>query len=162
MGAVQGAEDAELGFIASDSQLLRFPAGSVRPQGRTAGGMAGIKLSTDAHVVYFTSVPSSSEATLVVATVATGSHTLPGTDPGSAKVSDFTEYPAKGRGTGGVRSQRFLKGEDMVSIAWVGPLPARAVGVDGAPRSLPESGSRRDASGTMLDSVIGTIGAQIG
>ena len=68
----------------------------------------------------------------------------------------------QGRGTGGVRSHRFLKGEDTVSIAWVGPLPARSVGMDGTPRSLPESGSRRDASGAMLDSVIGTIGAQIG
>ncbi len=162
VGAVQGSEDDELVFIASDSQLLRFPAGSVRPQGRTAGGMAGIKLAADAHVVYFTSVEAQSTAAFVVATVATGSHTLPGTDPGSAKVSDFAEYPAKGRGTGGVRSQRFLKGEDTVSVAWVGPLPARAVGSDGTPRSLPESGSRRDASGAMLDSVIGAIGARIG
>ena len=79
-----------------------------------------------------------------------------------AKLSDFAEYPAKGRATGGVRSHRFLKGEDTVSVAWVGPLPARAVGPDGAPRSLPESGSRRDASGTMLDAVVGSIGAQIG
>ena len=162
VGAAQGAEDDELVFIASDSQLLRFPAGSVRPQGRTAGGMAGIKLAADAHVVYFTSVETHGAAALVVATVATGSHTLPGTDPGSAKVSDFSEYPAKGRGTGGVRSQRFLKGEDTVSVAWVGPLPARAVASDGTPRMLPESGSRRDASGAMLDSVIGAIGARIG
>ena len=162
VGAVQGSDDDELVFIASDSQLLRFPAGSVRPQGRTAGGMAGIKLAAGAHVVYFTSVDSQGAAAVVVATVAAGSQTLPGTDPGSAKVSDFSEYPAKGRGTGGVRSQRFLKGEDIVSVAWVGPQPARAVGSDGAPRALPESGARRDASGAMLDSVIGAIGARIG
>ncbi|TFC88810.1 DNA topoisomerase (ATP-hydrolyzing) subunit A [Cryobacterium sp. TMT3-29-2] len=162
VGAVQGAEDDELVFIASDSQLLRFPAGSVRPQGRTAGGMAGIKLTAGAHVVHFASVDARNEDVLVVATIATGSHTLTGTDPGSAKVSDFSEYPAKGRGTGGVRSQRFLKGEDTVSVAWVGPLPARAVSSDGTPRTLPESGSRRDASGAMLDSVIGAIGARIG
>ncbi|MBC7442942.1 MAG: DNA topoisomerase IV subunit A [Ramlibacter sp.] len=162
VGAVQGSEDDELVFIASDSQLLRFPAASVRPQGRTAGGMAGIKLAPDAHVVFFTSLSPQAVASAVAATVATGSHTLPGTDPGSAKVSDFSEYPAKGRATSGVRSQRFLKGEDTISLAWVGPEPARAVGPDGSPRTLPESGSRRDASGAMLDSVIGMIGAQIG
>jgi DNA gyrase subunit A len=162
VGAVQGSEDDELVFIASDSQLLRFPAASVRPQGRTAGGMAGLKLAPGAHVVHFTSLAPEAVETAVVATVATGSQTLPGTDPGSAKVSDFSEYPAKGRATGGVRSQRFLKGEDTVSVAWVGMAPARAVGSDGSPRTLPATGSRRDASGTMLDAVIGAIGAQIG
>ncbi len=162
VGAVQGADDDELVFVATDSQLLRFPAGAVRPQGRTAGGMAGIKLTDGAHVLFFTSVPADIAGTAVVTTVATSSQTLPGTDPGSAKVSEFAEYPAKGRGTGGVRSQRFLKGEDTLSVAWVGPSPVRAVGTDGSPRTLPESGSRRDASGTMLDAVIGAIGARIG
>ncbi|TFB49459.1 DNA gyrase/topoisomerase IV subunit A [Cryobacterium tagatosivorans] len=162
VGAVQGGDDDELVFVATDSQLLRFPAGAVRPQGRTAGGMAGIKLTDGAHVVFFTSVPADLAGTAVVATVATSSQTLPGTDPGSAKVSEFVEYPPKGRGTGGVRSQRFLKGEDMLSVAWVGPAPARAVGADGSPRTLPESGARRDASGTMLDAVVGAIGARIG
>jgi DNA gyrase subunit A len=162
VGAVQGADDDELVFVATDSQLLRFSAGSVRPQGRTAGGMAGIKLTGAAHVVFFTSVPADDAETAVVATVASSSQTLPGTDPGSAKVSDFAEYPAKGRGTGGVRSQRFLKGEDMLAVAWVGPAPARAVGADGSPRTLPETGSRRDASGAMLDAVVGAIGARIG
>ena len=161
VGAVQGADDDELVFVATDSQLLRFAAGAVRPQGRTAGGMAGIKLAGGAHVVFFTSVPADEGITTVVATIASSSQTLPGTDPGSAKVSDFAEYPAKGRGTGGVRSQRFLKGEDMLAVAWVGPASARAVGADGSPRSLPESGARRDASGTMLDAVVGAIGARI-
>ncbi|MEO6199950.1 MAG: DNA topoisomerase (ATP-hydrolyzing), partial [Cryobacterium sp.] len=162
VGAVQGGDDDELVFVATDSQLLRFSASAVRPQGRTAGGMAGIKLIDGAHVIFFTSVPAADADTAVVATVAGSSQTLPGTDPGSAKVSDFTEYPAKGRGTGGVRSHRFLKGEDMVSVAWVGPAPVRAVGADGSARTVPESGARRDASGAMLDAVVGAIGARIG
>ena len=37
-------DDAELVFITSDAQLLRFPAVPVRPQGRPAAGMAGIRL----------------------------------------------------------------------------------------------------------------------
>lgn len=162
VGAVQGAEDDELVFVASDAQLLRFPAATVRPQGRTAGGMAGIKLGADAKVVYFTSLPAADAEAAVVATIASGSQTLAGTDPGSAKVSAFTEFPAKGRATGGVRAHRFLKGEDVLYLAWVGAPPLRAVGIDGAPRTLPETGARRDASGTMLDAVVGSIGAGIG
>jgi DNA gyrase subunit A len=162
IGAVQGREDDELVFITSDAQLLRFPAATVRPQGRTAGGMAGIKLSADARVIFFTSLPAAEAEDAVVATVAASSQTLPGTDPGSAKVSAFTEYPTKGRATGGVRSHRFLKGEDVLSLAWVGAAPARALGAEGSPRILPDTGARRDASGTMLDAIIGSIGSGIG
>ena len=161
VGAVQGGDDDELVFIASDSQLLRFAAAGVRPQGRAAGGVAGIKLAPGSHVVFFTSLSPEDAESAVVATVAVGGATLPGTDSGSAKVSEFGEYPVKGRATNGVRSQRFLKGEDTIAVAWVGPAPARAVGPDGAPRTLPDSGSRRDASGLMLDALIGSIGTQI-
>ncbi|MEB0001499.1 DNA topoisomerase IV subunit A [Cryobacterium sp. 10S3] len=161
IGAEQGTEDDELVFVTSDAQLLRFPAASVRPQGRLAGGMAGIKLAADARAVFFTSLAADDAETAVVATVAASSHTLAGTDPGSAKVSEFTEFPAKGRATSGVRAHRFLKGEDAIAVAWVGPMPARAVGPDGAPRTLPETGARRDASGTMLEALVGTIGARI-
>ena len=35
------ADDDELVFVTSDAQLLHFPASAVRPQGRSAGGMAG-------------------------------------------------------------------------------------------------------------------------
>ncbi len=43
--AVADREDLDLVFVTTDAQLLRFPARSVRPQGRSAGGMAGIKLA---------------------------------------------------------------------------------------------------------------------
>ena len=57
VGAVQLASDAlDLVFITSDAQLLRFGAASVRPQGRAAGGMAGIRLSARASVVWFGAV----------------------------------------------------------------------------------------------------------
>ncbi|MFZ0161410.1 MAG: DNA gyrase subunit A, partial [Kineosporiaceae bacterium] len=38
-------EDCDLVFVTSDAQLLRFGAAKVRPQGRAAGGMAGINLA---------------------------------------------------------------------------------------------------------------------
>ena len=162
VGAVQGDESDELVFVASDAQLLRFPASTVRPQGCPAGGMAGINLGGGAHVVHFTSLAADDVPQTVVVTIATTTDTLLGTDPGSAKVSDFSEFPAKGRATGGVRAQRFLKGEDALHLAWVGPSPALAVGPDGAARTLPDGGAKRDASGQPLEAVVGAIGTRIG
>lgn len=159
VGAAPASDGAELVFVASDAQLLRFDASSVRPQGRAAGGMAGIRLSDGAEVVAFTVVGASAFDAVVV-TIAGSGAALAGTDAGTAKVSAFTEFPAKGRATGGVRAQRFLKGEDALTHAWVGTDP-RAVGTDGATRALPEAGAKRDASGTPLDGVIGAIGTGI-
>ena len=147
-------------FVSSDAQLLRFDAASVRPQGRAAGGMAGIRLSPGAQAISFNVVPGSDAADAVVVTVAGSTQALAGTDAGSAKVSAFDEFPAKGRATGGVRAQRFLRGEDTLAMAWVG-VEARAVGPDGAARLLPPAGAKRDASGTPLDGVVGAIGTTV-
>jgi len=156
VGAAEAPDDAELVFVTTDAQLLRFPASAVRPQGAPAGGMAGIKLGAGASVLFFGAVTPETDA--VVATVSGGESVLPGTEPGRAKVSAFGEYPAKGRATGGVRAHAFLKGEDRLTVAWVGPEPALAVDPTGAVRKLPESGARRDASGQPVDGVIGSIG----
>ncbi len=161
VGAVQPDATDDLVFVASDAQLLHFAAGIVRPQGRTAGGMAGISLGADARVVFFGSVPAMEGDSAVVATIAGSASVLPGTDPGTGKISDFAEFPAKGRATGGVRAQRFLKGEDLILSAWVGVGPVLAVGVDGSARALPEPGAKRDASGVPLVAIIDSFGASI-
>ena len=96
-----GAED--LVFVTSDAQLLRFPASAVRPQGRSAGGMAGIRLSPG-RVGDLLRGASTRRADNVVVTSAGSSDALPGTQPGALKVTPYAEYPAKGRGTGGVRA----------------------------------------------------------
>ena len=83
---------------------------------------------------------------------------LPGLETGSAKVTHLAEYPPKGRATGGVRCQRFLKGQDRLILAWAGPGPARAVSDLGKPLPLPDLDQRRDASGTPLRSPLGAIG----
>jgi len=158
IGAAPAADGVELVFVTSDAQLLRFGADTVRPQGRAAGGMAGIRLSDGARVISFTAVPPADDT--VVVTVAGSAQSLPGTDAGSGKVSDFTEFPPKGRATGGVRAQRFLKGEDTLTLAWVGSEP-RAVGADGSVRQLPQAGAKRDASGQALDAVIGAVGTAV-
>jgi len=147
---------AELVFVTNDAQLLHFPATAVRPQGRSGGGMAGIKLGIGASVVYFGAV---SAMEVVVATVSGTSRALPGTDAGSVKVTGFGHYPAKGRATGGVRCHRFLKGEDAVLLAWVGPAPAIAAAPSGSPVPLPAADARRDGSGTPSSQPIAAIGS---
>jgi DNA gyrase subunit A len=145
---------AELVFITNDAQLLHFPANAVRPQGRSGGGMAGIKLGIGARVVHFGAV-SATEA--VVVTVSGMSRALPGTDAGSVKVTGFEHYPAKGRATGGVRCHRFLKGEDALLLAWAGPAPAIAAAPSGSPVPLPAADARRDGSGTPSSQPIAAI-----
>ena len=142
---VVGAVDLQTGtetlcFITSDAQLLHFarrrraPAGSRgrrhgrRPAGdRRAGGVVR---------------RARPRRTSVVVTAAGSSTALPGTEPGTLKVTPFTEYPAKGRATGGVRCHRFLKGEDTLVLAWAGAAPARAA----ARQRLPDRPARGHGS----------------
>src|SRR5205085_10461853 len=97
VGAVQLGADDDLVFVTSDAQLLRFAAASVRPQGRGATGMAGVRLAAGQRVVFFGAVPAGAES--VVVTVAGSAGALPGTEPGTAKVTPYGHYPVKGRGT---------------------------------------------------------------
>ncbi|MFE2915312.1 DNA gyrase/topoisomerase IV subunit A [Kitasatospora indigofera] len=156
VGAVElrtGEED--LVFITSDAQLLRYPAGQVRPQGRPAGGMAGVKLTDGARVLSFTAVDPAVDA--VVVSVAGASGTLTGEAQSSWKVTPFEQYPRKGRATGGVRCQRFLRGEDALAFAWAGAAPARAATEKGAPVELPERDPRRDGSGVPVTTPIAAV-----
>ncbi len=156
VGVAQGPDSEDLVFVTSDAQLLHFRASQVRPQGVAAGGMAGINLGAKATAIFFGAVDPGSD--VVVATISTPAETLAGADPGRAKVSRFSEFPAKGRATGGVRAHTFLKGEVSLALAWAGPAPALAVGPDGSLRTLPDAGAKRDASGTPMDAVVGSIG----
>ena len=169
--AAVAEDDDRLVFISSDSSLLTFDAKNVRPQGRTAGGMAGIKLAEGAHVAAFNVVPAgkvawtyeegenglTSGSGSVVLTVAGDSDALPGTENGAAKVTPLEMYPTKGRATGGVRSQRFLKGQNTLILAWVGPYPLHASTSAGSPVELPKPDMRRDGSGVDLASPIAFI-----
>ncbi|HEV7949843.1 MAG TPA: DNA gyrase C-terminal beta-propeller domain-containing protein, partial [Glaciihabitans sp.] len=156
VGVDAAPDGTEFVFVTSDAQLLRFFASTVRPQGPSAGGMAGINLGSGSTVIFFGVVDAARD--VVVATVSGSSQALPGMDTGRAKVSALDEFPAKGRATGGVRAHGFLKGEDQLTLAWAGPAPAHALGADGALRTLPEAGAKRDASGVLLDAPILSIG----
>lgn len=155
VGAVESAADDDIVLITSDAQALRFPAAAVRPQGRGAGGMAGIRLTPGGEVIFAGSIPPDPQSLLV--TVAGSRSALPGTSAHSAKVSSLTEVPTKGRGTGGVRIHRFQRGEDVLVLAWAGMAPARACGASGAPLDLPGALDKRDASGHLVGGPIAAI-----
>ena len=172
LAAAEARNEDRLVFVSTDSSLLTFEAKNVRPQGRTAGGMAGIRLAEGCSVAAFAVVPDGkgtwnyeegenglfSASGAVVLTVAGDSEALPGTENGAAKVTPLEMYPTKGRGTGGVRSQRFLKGQDTLILAFVGAYPLHASTQSGAPMELPKPDMRRDGSGTDLSAPIAVVG----
>jgi DNA gyrase subunit A len=162
--------NADLVFITSEAQLLRFAASAVRPQGRAAGGMAGIRLDGGASVIWFGAVGPAARvpgtgnpgadpaAEAVVVTAAGQSDALPGTGGAALKVTPFAEYPAKGRATGGVRCQRFLKGEDGLVLAWIGPPPVFGATEAGIIVELTEMTGRRDGSGNAVTRPLSILG----
>lgn len=158
VGAVElVAPEARLVFITTDGQLLHFGADAVRPQGRAAGGVAGIKLARGASVVWFGAVAAEEAA---VVTVSGSSGSLPGTEIGNAKITSFADFPGKGRATGGVRCHRFLKGEDVLLIAYAGGAPVVAGAASGAPVDLPPTDHRRDGSGVPVAQPITALGSR--
>ncbi|MEV6625472.1 DNA topoisomerase IV subunit A [Amycolatopsis sp. NPDC051106] len=126
-----------LAFMTSEASLLKYAASLVRPQGLKGGGMAGINVGAGSAVFFGAIRTDDDEHGEPMVITSTGQ---------SVKVTPFSEYPAKGRATGGVRAQRFLKGETALRVAWIGPRPAGAA-KNGDPVELPEIDVRRDGSG---------------
>lgn len=135
---------AELVFVSSDSSLLKFPASKVRPQGANAGGVAGISLVEGCQAITFG--VSESEETLV--TTFTGA---------TVKTTPLSAYPPKGRGSKGVRSHKFLKGEESLTIANISENPSAVMGAKNV--KLPPVSDKRDGSGTsiMVNSIFGIV-----
>lgn len=153
IAAAQALDDSgEVVLITDDAQLLRFPFEALRASGRPAGGVAGIRLSEDAHVIFGHVVLANDDS--LVATVAGDQGALPGTQGHSIKVTPLTEFPAKGRGTGGVRCHKFLAGENVLVHATAGNAPVHACGGTGAPVDVPAKQGKRDGSGVALSKPI--------
>lgn len=157
IGSAIAPDDSDCVFVTSNAHLLHFSASAVRPQGRGAGGMAGIKLGADASAVFFGAVDLSKENSVVTAAGASDAMTAA---TSSIKYSDFAEFPAKGRATGGVRCHKFLRGEDVLTHAWVGagsPILETGSGKTIA-QDLPTKA--RDASGEAFTGTLGAIGGR--
>ena len=136
------------------------------------GGRAGVRLGWGWAAAAFAVVPDGkvtwhfgegedglfSASGAVVLTVAGDSEALPGTENGAAKVTPLEMYPTKGRGTGGVRSQRFLKGQDTLILAFVGAYPLHASTRSGAPVEWRKPDMRRDGAGTDLSAPSAVVG----
>jgi len=153
------AEQATLAFVTSAGNLLHFPATAVRVQGPAAAGMAGVKVAEGTEVVFFGALTDI--ATSVVVSISGDSRALPGTELGSAKVTDLALYPSKGRATLGVRCHKLRSGEDQITHAWVGRAPARAATAAGKPIDLPEPTDKRDATGTPASAPVAGIGGTL-
>jgi DNA gyrase subunit A len=164
VGAVELVDgEEELVFFGSTGDLLRFPANLVRPQGRAAGGMAGMKLDAGAFLVGFQAVPLQGDTLFEEPLVVTCGGLPPegrGNGNGvasSVKVTPLSEYPRKGRATGGVRCQRLLSGEALLVLGWAGTNPWAAA-ANGDPVDLPPATGKRDGSGTPVDRPVAAVG----
>jgi len=131
-------DDADAVFITDDAQLLRFPAASVRPQGRASGGVAGMKVKDGQRVIAFAAVATAHGFDV---------HTV--TDGGKAKVTAAAEYPSKGRGTAGVRCHTMTKGSTKLTHAGIVPAGSNVTGPNGK-TIKPPARDKRDGSGTGM------------
>lgn len=136
-------QEDEVVFVSSDAQLLRMRASQVRPQGRSASGMSGMRLRDGAHIVSAHAVSDASACG--VATV---------TDSFNGKWTPLSEYPLLGRATSGVRAMALKKADTAVVAAFVGEKPPALVSDKNKISSFSWQTSRRDASGTPLPVVV--------
>ena len=79
-------------MISKNGQTIRFAESAVRPMGRTAGGVRGMKLRGEDVVVAAVAAETGDSRQLLIVT-----------EGGFGKRTDLIHYPRKGRGTMGVR-----------------------------------------------------------
>ena len=158
VGATQVPDnEGQVVLITDDAQLLRFDFSVLRAAGRPAGGVAGIKCTGEAKVIFGAVIPNDGE--LLVGTVAGDSETLPGTAAHSMKITPLADFPAKGRATGGVRCHKFLSGEDCLVTAVAGQAPLHACTGTGGSVELPTKQGKRDGSGSPVSKPVVALAA---
>ena len=79
-------------LVASTAKAVRFHENDVRPMGRTASGVRGIKMAQDAQVIALISIQPS----------AAGEQILIGTEHGFGKRTPLADFPVQRRGGKGV------------------------------------------------------------
>ncbi len=103
---VETTGEDDIFMISKDGQTIRFSESAVRPMGRTAGGVRGMKLrGTDVVVAAVAANHIDSRQLLIV------------TEGGFGKRTDLVHYPRKGRGTMGVRGIKLTEARGAAVVA---------------------------------------------
>lgn len=97
-------------FGASDSNVLLFPATSIRPSGSKSGGVRGFKTKEGSEVLFFGLVESLSDSSI----------TLLSKTPKSIKHTRLSDIPTKSKGGMGVATHLFRKGESTLVDLYIG------------------------------------------
>ncbi|MGC4106109.1 MAG: DNA gyrase subunit A [Thermomicrobiales bacterium] len=101
--------DDEMVLVTTGGQAIRFPEGDVRPMGRTAAGVIGIRLDLGDTVIASDVVDPSKELLVVAA-------------KGLGKRTDIGEYRAQSRGGKGIQAMRLTpRTGKIVAAGMTGP-----------------------------------------
>jgi DNA gyrase subunit A len=138
--ASSGEQDVFL--VSQTGQTMRFPEDLVRPMGRSAAGVRGMKLRAGDEVVAF--AVSEEEKDLLIVT-----------DAGYGKRTKLDKYPAKGRGGMGVKGIKITSRRGRVVSALMAELDDEVflVSSGGVMIRMPVrdiSAQGRDASGVRV------------
>jgi DNA gyrase subunit A len=141
-----GWDEFELLLVSAGGQGIRFAEDEVRPVGRSAGSMRGIRLKGDDRVVGGCAVAH--EEVVVLATQA-----------GYAKRTPVDEFPVQARGGAGVKAAKIDKARGLLVGVAPGDETVAFVTSDGAV-AVPASSVRaaaRDGGGSKVTGVSGGV-----
>ncbi len=145
---IQVRESDDVVLVSSGGQAIRFAGDQVRPMGRSAAGVKGMKLRSDDVVVAAAATSQDDQR-----------HLLTVTEGGYGKRTPIDAYPRKGRGTMGV------KGIKLTEARGASVIGARRVDLDDEVIMVSSGGvlirtavseiaeQRRDATGVKVMNV---------
>ncbi|HBU39910.1 MAG TPA: DNA gyrase subunit A [Acidimicrobiaceae bacterium] len=145
---IQVRESDDVVLVSSGGQAIRFAGDQVRPMGRSAAGVKGMKLRSDDVVVAAAATSQDDQR-----------HLLTVTEGGYGKRTPIDAYPRKGRGTMGV------KGIKLTEARGASVIGARMVDLDDEVIMVSSGGvlirtavseiaeQRRDATGVKVMNV---------
>jgi DNA gyrase subunit A len=141
-----GWDDFELLLVTAAGQGIRFAEADVRPVGRSAGSMRGIKLKGDDRVVGGCAVAH--EEIVVIATA-----------EGYAKRTEVDEFPVQARGGSGLKAAKIDKARG--ALVTVAPAAEQIAFVTADAALVVESASvraaARDGGGSKVTGVSGAL-----
>jgi DNA gyrase subunit A len=141
-----GWDEFELLLVTADGQGIRFPEEEVRPVGRSAGSMRGIRLKGDDRVVGGCAVAHEEQVVLA-------------TEAGYAKRTAVDEFPVQARGGAGVKAAKIDKARGPLVGVAPGDESVAFVTADGAVAvpSASVRGAARDGGGSKVSGVYGGV-----